>query len=192
MNNKSEANTAAFKEQEENKTKTLREDSTQVNTDNSPSNETADLLNNLKEAKKDILLAQAENENLRKRMQRQIEESHKFAVTIFAKDVVGTLDDLYRAIDNIKSTQNTDESFQALRKGVELTRSNFEKSLEKHGIKRLDPKNEKFDYKFHEALSQVVTEDHQEDTIISVVQAGYSIKDKMLKHAQVIVAVSKK
>ena len=137
-------------------------------------------------------MQKCENENLRKRMQRQIEESHKFAVTIFVKDVVGTLDDLYRAIDNIKSTQNTDESFQALRKGVELTRSNFEKSLEKHGIKRLDPKNEKFDYKFHEALSQVVTEDHQEDTIISVVQAGYSIKDKMLKHAQVIVAVSKK
>ena len=150
-----------------------------------------DLHNKLEEVKNNLLLAHAENENLRKRMQRQIDEAHKFAISNFAKDMIGTLDDLYRAINILESQKSSHDGFHTLFKGIELTKVNFEKNLEKYGIKRIFPKGEKFDYKFHDALSQVPSEEVREKTVIEVVQAGYSIKDKMLKHAQVIVAIPK-
>jgi molecular chaperone GrpE len=192
MENKDESKAAVSEEENRKENNGQQENNTPADENDAKPNEIADLKNKLQEAKNDLLLAQAENENLRKRMQRQIEESHKFAVTGFAKDVVGTLDDLYRAIDNAQGKQNSQDSFDALYKGIELTRSNFEKSLARHGINRLYPKNEKFDYRFHEALSQVPSDQCEDETVLEVVQAGYSIKDKMLKHAQVIVAIPKK
>lgn len=165
-------------------------DNAAASINDSASGEVDDLKNILQEVKNSLLLAQADNDNLRKRMQRQIEEAYKFAITDFAKDIVGTLDDLYRAIDNVQEgKKNSQDTFDALYKGVELTRSNFEKSLSKHGIKRLYPKDEKFDYRFHEALSRVISAQCKNETILEVIQAGYSIKDRILKHAQVIVAI---
>jgi molecular chaperone GrpE len=151
-------------------------------------NDIVNLSDKLKLVEKDLLLARAENENLRKRLLRQLEETHQLAISDFAKTIVNTLDDLYRATNDIKNKQYTKETFLTLSKGVKLTRSNFEQSLLKYGIKRLYPKGERFDYKSHEALSQIPTNDYQHETVLEVVQAGYYIKDKMLKHAQVIVS----
>ena len=192
MENKDESKAAVSEEENIKENNGQQGNNTAANVSDTASSEITDLKNMLQEAKDNCLLAQADNDNLRKRMQRQIEEAHKFAVIGFAKDIVGTLDDLYRAIDNLQGKQNSQDSFDALYKGIELTRSNFEKSLARHGIKRLYPKDEKFDYRLHEALSQVPSDQCKDETVLEVVQAGYSIKDKMLKHAQVIVAIPKK
>lgn len=137
------------------------------------------------------LLAMAENENLRKRSCRQIEEAHSFAITKFAKDMVETLDDLYRASENFEDKGGA-KSYDVLLQGLTLTKSNLEKNLKKYGIERLYPKEQKFDYKFHEALSQVPDDKFEEDTVLDVVQAGYKIKDRMLKSAKVIVTTASK
>lgn len=142
----------------------------------------------LQECNKKILLLQAENENLRKRFEKQIKETADFAITEFAYSIVETLDNLYRARTIINTKNSSISNYQALSKGIELTQSSLEKNLTKHGIQRLFPKGEKYDYRFHEALSQIVDNKISEGTITEVIQAGYTIKSRVLKSAKVIVS----
>lgn len=134
--------------------------------------------------------AVAETDNVRKRAKRDHEELSKYAVSGFARDLVSVLENLKRATDTIPAEAREDnELLKTLGEGVDLTLQELVTIFEKYGIKRLNPLNEKFDHNFHQAVVQVDQPDVEPGTVIQVVQAGYTIHDRLLQPA--MVAVSK-
>lgn len=146
----------------------------------------------VKKKNNDILLEQAENENLRKRMHREMIESNEYTLSNLAKDIIESLDDFYRALASIKKLNSSkDQDIKAIAQGLELTQINLEKNLSKHGIKRHHPYGEQFDYTIHEAISQIINNKVENNKILEVIQAGYSLNNKVLRSAKVIVAKNK-
>ncbi len=134
--------------------------------------------------------ALAEADNIRKRAQRDLEESAKYAVTGFARDMVSVLENLIRASESIPADVSAaNELLKTLGEGVNLTLQELLNIFERYGIKRIDPMNQKFDHNFHQAVVQVESADVPPGTVIQVVQAGYVIHDRLLRPA--MVAVSK-
>jgi molecular chaperone GrpE len=108
-----------------------------------------------------------------------MEENSKYAVTGFARDLISVLENLYRAEENLPEDQ---------REGINLTRKELEKVFEKNGIRRIEPKDEKFDHNFHQAVTQVENPEVEAGTVLQVLQAGYVIKDRLLRPAIVVVS----
>lgn len=133
--------------------------------------------------------ALAETENVRKRASRDLEETAKYAVTPFARDMVSVLENLKRASENIHAHAGDSDLIKTLDEGVELTLKELLAIFERYGIKRVDPMGAKFDHNFHQAVAQVDRADVPPGTVVQVVQAGYVIHDRLLRPA--MVAVSK-
>jgi molecular chaperone GrpE len=126
------------------------------------------------------LRAMAEAENIRKRTEREIEDNTKYAVTGISRDLIGVLENLYRAEANITEGEQ--------REGVTLIRKELEKIFEKNGIRRIEPAGEKFNHNFHQAVTQVENKEVEAGTILQVLQAGYVIRDRLLRPAIVVVS----
>lgn len=141
---------------------------------------------------RDLLIREkAENENLRKRFRKELEDAHKFAITNFAKAIIEQLEDLFRALDNVdQGLCASHKEFKTLFEGVEMSKNNMLKNFGDFDIRRINPLNEMFDHDLHQAISQVVDNSKEPGTVVNVVQAGYIIKDRLLRPA--IVIVSKK
>lgn len=137
-----------------------------------------------------ILRGRAENENLRKRHLNELKDVRKYAITNLSFEIVSHIEDLNRAIENINSKKNQVLSNveKQLICGLEIVNKNFNRALAKFEIFRIYPKNEKFDFNFHEAVSQISDKSKRVNTILEVVQAGYKIGDRILKPAKVIVS----
>lgn len=133
--------------------------------------------------------ALAETENVRKRAQRDLEETARYAVTPFARDMVNVLENLNRASENIHAHAAGSELIKTLDEGVGLTLKEMLAIFERYGIRRIDPLNQKFDHNFHQAVAQVEKNDVPAGTVVQVVQAGYTIHNRLLRPA--MVAVSK-
>lgn len=135
--------------------------------------------------------ALAETDNIRKRAAREQEDISKYAITNFAGDIVSVLENLKRASESIHSYQKqaTDEAAKLIAEGVDLTLRELLATFEKYNIHRLDPTNQKFDHNFHQAIAQVERDDVPPGTVVQVIQAGYTIHDRLLRPA--MVAVSK-
>lgn len=147
-----------------------------------------ELEDKLSESKDQLIRLVAEMDNIKKRTQKQIEDSLKFAVTDFAKDLLNVLDNLYRATDFVTDEhKNSSPIVKSIIEGVELTKSELLKTFDRNGIKRIFPVNEKFDHNLHQAISQIDS-DKESGVIIEVMQAGYVINDRLLRPAMVIIA----
>lgn len=139
--------------------------------------------------KEQVLRAMADADNIRKRARRDVEEAGKYAVTAFARDLVNVAENLQRTIDSIPTEQRAgDAALRSLAEGVELTLKELLSAFEKHGIRRIDPLGEKFDHNYHQAVVQIDSPDHEAGTIVQVLQAGYTIHDRLLRPAMVGVA----
>lgn len=151
----------------------------------------AELIKHLTEqveaAQDKLLRAMAESENIRHRMNRLVEETRDYSIFNFAKDLVSVIDNLSRAIAH--APENLDESHKAVIDGVRMTKNELDSVLKKHGLEVIEPKaGDKFDYNNHHAISQVETDEYVEGTIVSTMQTGYRIKDRLLRPAAVAVA----
>tara|TARA_A100000171_G_C2121604_1_gene141111 strand:- start:221 stop:847 length:627 start_codon:yes stop_codon:yes gene_type:complete len=142
---------------------------------------------------KDQLMRQlAETENLRKRTEREREETTRYAVTKFARDMLEIADNLGRAIDACEKESDTlTEAGRTLLEGVSLTQKTLLSTFDRHHIQKLDPKGEKFDHDKHQAMFEVETDEHEPGTILDVMQPGYSLHDRLLRPAMVGVAKKK-
>ena len=139
--------------------------------------------------KDQLLRAVAETENVRRRGQRDLEESRKYAVTGFARDLTAVIENLYRAIGSIpEQARAENETLNNLGLGLDMTLRDMTSTLERHGIKRLWPEGEAFNHNQHQAISQIDSDDHPAGTVLQVLQAGYSIHDRLLQPAMVCVA----
>lgn len=132
----------------------------------------------------------AEMENLRRRTEREVADARTYGVANFAREVLAVGDNLQRALDAIGPDvrAGADPAVVALIEGVELTERDLVKALEKHGIKKLAPQGEKFDPNLHQAMYEVPDASVPAGTVVQVVQAGYTIGDRVLRPALVAVA----
>jgi molecular chaperone GrpE len=142
----------------------------------------------LADTKDRLLRALAETENVRRRLQRERDDAQKYAVSGFAKDLLSVVDNLRRALEAMPESEVKDARTQSLRDGVAATERELLAAFERHGLKRIDPKGEKFDHNFHQAIFEVERSDVPAGTVVEVLQPGYVLHDRLLRPAMVGVA----
>lgn len=148
-----------------------------------------DLERELAETKDKLLRALADMENLRRRTQKEREDTAKYAVANFAREMLTVADNLRRAIEAIpEEARQTDELIKGVVEGVELTERDLQGAFERLGIVKIDPMGEKFTHEFHEALYEAPSEDAEPGTVIHVMEIGYVLHDRLLRPARVGVA----
>ena len=141
--------------------------------------------------KDQALRALAEAENTRRRTERELADMSKYAVTGFARDLVGVIENLQRAVDSIPADLKASQPAVAnLAVGVEMTLNELLGIFNRQGIKRIDPLGQKFDHNFHQAVAQIESPDAEAGTVVQVLQAGYVIHDRLLRPAMVGVAAA--
>ena len=140
-----------------------------------------------RDALKDQLLrALADAENMRRRSEREADTARKYGHTQFARDLVGAIDNLARALASAPEDKSSlDESVQSLLTGIELSWTEIQSAIEKHGVRQINPVGEKFDYNFHQAMFEVPTNDQPPGMVLEVVQHGYALHDRLLRPAMV-------
>lgn len=140
-------------------------------------------------ARDQALRALAEAENTRRRTQRELEEGIKYAVSGFAREIVGVVDNLRRALDTLATEARAeDPRLEQFAQGVELTEREFLAILERNGIHRIDAAGQPFDPNIHQAIAQVDAPDHAPGTVVQVIQAGFTLHGRILRPALVVVA----
>lgn len=139
-------------------------------------------------AKDAALRAQAEAENVRRRAARDVENAHKYALDRFANDLLPVVDNLERAVESAEAVVGEHEAAEAIAEGVKLSLKLFLDTLEKAGIEQLSPEGEPFDPAFHEAMSLVENPDVEPNTVLHVVQKGYTLNGRLIRAAMVMVS----
>ena len=142
----------------------------------------------ISELKDQLLRSAAEMENLRRRTQKDIADARNFSISSFARDMLSVGDNLRRAIDHVDDAHKELEGFKGLIEGVEMTERELLNNLEKNGVKKLDPKGDKFDPNFHQAMFEVQNPEVPNNTVVEVVQTGYVIGERVLRPAMVGIA----
>ena len=132
----------------------------------------------------------AEMDNLRRRTARDVKDAKSYSVAGFARDMLAVSDNLRRALDAIpaEAREAGDVGFNALIEGVEMTERAMLSALERHGVQKLEPVGQKFDPNFHQAMFEVPNPEVPNNTVVQVVQAGYTIGERVLRPAMVGVA----
>ncbi|WP_419816783.1 nucleotide exchange factor GrpE [Glacieibacterium sp.] len=135
-----------------------------------------------------LLRGAAEMENTRRRLERDKVDSAAYAMTGFARDLLGVADNLRRAVAALPAEA---PGFEAVRTGIEATERELGTVLARHGIVRVETDGQKLDPNKHQAMIEVDSEAHEAGAIVSELQAGYTIKDRLLRPALVSVARAK-
>jgi molecular chaperone GrpE len=160
-----------------------------ASTEPSENDKVAKLEAELAEARDRMLRAMAETENVRRRLEREREDTARYAISRFAGDMLTVADNLRRALDAVPAAAvEKDEFLAKLVDGVGATEKNLLSTLEKNGVKKLDPAGQKFDPNFHEVLFEIDAPDQPVGTVVQVLEAGYTIGDRLLRPARVAAA----
>ena len=159
------------------------EDSTEPSAE---ANEEADPAAEQEELKNQLLRVMADNENLRKRTEREVAAAKKYGPLSFARDLLASLDNLEKAISLIpENKEGIDETFKNILIGVEMTGREVAAVFDRHGISKINPDNQKFDYNLHQAMFEVPTNEVEPGTVVQVVQPGYQLHGRLLRPAMV-------
>ena len=132
----------------------------------------------------------AEMDNLRRRTEREVKDAKSYSVAGFARDMLAVSDNLRRALDAIppEAKATGDAGLTTLIEGVDMTERSMLSALERHGVRKLEPVGQKFDPNFHQAMFEVPNAEVPNNTVVQVVQAGFSIGERVLRPAMVGVA----
>jgi molecular chaperone GrpE len=136
------------------------------------------------EAKDNGLRALAEAQNMRRRAEQEVEKARKFALEKFSGDLLPTIDNLERAIEAAQKGGD----IASLIEGVTLTQKGFLDALTKHGIELVDPLGHPFNPELHQAMSMIENPDVEPNTVIAVMQKGYTLSGRLLRPAMVVVS----
>lgn len=129
------------------------------------------------------LRARAELENVQRRLQREVENAHKFGLEKFALELLPVKDSLELGLAAAQ-----DSEAEKLREGTELTLKMLSTAMEKFGIRQIDPAGEAFNPDFHQAMAAQESSQAEPDTVLTVMQKGYQLNDRLLRPALVVVA----
>jgi molecular chaperone GrpE len=176
-----------------NKVERISEDPSGEPAEASPAEPSADerltaLEAELGDVKDRLLRALAESENVRRRAQREREDALRYAIAGFAKDLLSAADNLRRALDSLPEAEARDERTKSLLLGVAATERELLSAFERHGIRRLDPKGDRFDHNYHQAVFEAENTGQPGGTVVEVLQPGYVLHDRLLRPAMVGVA----
>lgn len=141
-------------------------------------------------AKQDVLYAQADTQNVRRRMEKEAADARAYAATNFARDILSVSDNLARALDAIPAELREDEKMKPLVTGLEATGRELESVFAKNGITRIAAMGMPLDPNVHQAMVEIPNAESEPGTIVTEMQAGYMIKDRLLRPA--LVGVAKK
>lgn len=160
----------------------------EANASDTAAEELNKLANELETARQDILYAQAEVQNVRRRMEKEAADARAYAATGFARDILSVSDNLTRALEAIPAELREDEKMKPLVTGLEATGRELESIFSKHGISRIAAMGLPLDPNQHQAMVEIPTADAEPGTVVAEMQAGYMIKDRLLRPAMVGVA----
>ncbi|MEY4056761.1 MAG: nucleotide exchange factor GrpE [Pseudomonadota bacterium] len=146
------------------------------------------LREDLEAAKQEVLYAKAETQNVRRRLEKDIQDARTYAATGFARDILSVSDNLSRALEAIPAELREDEKLKNLVAGIEATAREIDKAFAAHGISRIAAMGLPLDPNQHQAMIEIPSVDAEPGTVIQELQAGYMIKDRLLRPAMVAVA----
>ncbi len=148
----------------------------------------AALRGDLETAKQDVLYAKAETQNVRRRLEKDVQDARNYAATGFARDILSVSDNLARAVQSVPEALREDEKLKGFIAGIEATQRELDKVFGQHGIPRIASTGMPLDPNQHQAMMEIPSDDHEPGTIVQEMQAGYMIKDRLLRPAMVGVA----
>ncbi|MEP7350582.1 MAG: nucleotide exchange factor GrpE [Sphingorhabdus sp.] len=148
------------------------------------------LEDHLANAKQEVLYAQAETQNVRRRMEKEAADARAYAATSFARDILSVSDNLSRALEAIPAEMRENEAMKPLVTGLEATGRELDSVFAKHGITRIAAMGMPLDPNQHQAMVEIPSADVEPGIIVAEMQAGYMIKDRLLRPA--LVGVAKK
>lgn len=144
----------------------------------------SELEREVQELKDTLLRKVAEFENYKRRKESEQELFAKYAAENFIVSILPVYDDLERSVKHLNESDDLD----SLKKGIQMVFEKFKKILEDHGVKKIEAKGQPFDFNLHEALMQQPAEGVEPHTVLDEIESGYMYKDKVIKHAKVIVS----
>jgi molecular chaperone GrpE len=170
-----------------NEARAASQDGTAPEAASSPEEVAARLEQEKAELKDKLLRTLAEMENLRRRTEREVADTRTYAVTAFARDMLSVADNLRRAIEAIpaEARKSADSALAGLIDGIELTERELTKTLERHGVRKVDPAGQKFDPNLHQAMFEAPHDSLAKGQVHTVVQPGYAIGERVLRPALV-------
>ena len=170
----------------------LEQNSTVANdtdADNEKQNELEEnLRDKIEQLRDEKLRLLADMENLRKRSDRDRMDSIRYGNINFARDILSLGDNLSRALDAIPKDAEKTETITNLINGLRMVQREFTSILEKHGIKKIEALNQRFDHNFHQAMIEIESEEVEEGIVIQEIQSGYNMHDRLLRPSMVGVA----
>ena len=150
-----------------------------------------DAQDEVKDLKDQLLRTLAENENLRKRTAKEIEQIKKYGHISLLRDFLNVVDNLERAVQSSSSENQSQSGVKNLIDGIEIVLKEMRSLLDKNQIKKIEPLHERFDYNFHQAMFEAPSSEHDEGLILEVVQPGYILHDRLIRPAMVGVSKGK-
>jgi len=148
----------------------------------------AKLEGELEKLRNEVLYAQAETQNVRRRLEKEKTDASAYASTGFARDMLSVADNLGRALGAIPAELREDDRIKALLTGIEMTAKELDNVFQRNGISKIEAMGAKLDPNRHQAMIELPSADAAPGTVIQEMQAGYMIKDRLLRPALVGVA----
>jgi molecular chaperone GrpE len=146
------------------------------------------LRDDLEKAQQEMLYAKAEVQNVRRRMEKEAQDARAYATTGFARDILAVADNLARALDHVPPEMREDDKLKNFLAGIEATQRELDKVFGLHGISRIAATGLPLDPNQHQAMLEIPTDEAEPGTVVQEMQAGYMIKDRLLRPAMVGVA----
>ncbi|TXC72390.1 nucleotide exchange factor GrpE [Sphingomonas ginsenosidivorax] len=165
----------------------LREETADAAPEVAEQDRTVELENQLAEAKQNVLYAQAEVQNVRRRAEKEAQDARAYAATAFARDILSVADNLARGLSAIPAELRDDEKMKGLVTGLEATGRELDSVFQRHGLTKIAAMGEMLDPNKHQAMLEMPS-DQPPGTIVQEMQTGYMIKDRLLRPALVAVA----
>lgn len=187
LTSEEELNQKQTEEGTESKPEASVEQNTESGEEVSSEEEIQELQNQLEKASEDVLRAQAEAMNIRRRAEAEVEKARKYALERFVADLLPVVDNLDRALAVVDAE---DSAMKAVIEGIELTRKSFLDTLEKNQVKSISPEGEPFNPEEHQAMTMVPNPDVEPNTVLEVFQKGYSLNGRLIRPAMVVVSKS--
>ena len=149
-----------------------------------------ELVRELEEVRQHVLYAQAETQNVRRRLEQETLTASAYAVTGFARDMLSVKDNLDRALAAVPEGLRQDEKLKGLLVGIEATARELDSVFKRNGITRIEAMGQPLDPNRHQAMVEIPNDEAEPGTVVQEMQAGYMIKDRLLRPA--LVGVAKK
>ncbi len=178
-------------ENEQNNKSSITDQKNNINNDENLTNDENDTQDEINALKDQLLRTLAENENLRKRTTKEIEQIKKYGHISLLRDFLNVVDNMERAVKSSTFEKHSESGVKNLIDGIEIVLKEMKSLLDKNQIKKIEPLHEKFDYNFHQAMFEAPSSEYDEGLILEVVQPGYILHDRLIRPAMVGVSKGK-